>query len=76
MKKLVLVLGIVSMLVSCSNEEAQKVEAQKQIDSINLCLDYKLKLIDLGGYGSIEHKSYIADSLGLSVEEKEAFIKK
>ena len=76
MKKLILVLGIVSMLVSCSNEEAQKVEAQRQIDSIKLCLDYKLKLNSLGGYGSMEHKSYIADSLGLDSAEKEAFIKK
>lgn len=84
MKKLVLVLGIASMLVSCSNEEAKKVEAQRQIDSINRVLKHKLELSEYSSmygarydYDSIKiYKAYQADSLGLSAEDKEAFINK
>jgi hypothetical protein len=84
MKKLVLVLGIASMLVSCSNEEAQKIEAQRQIDSINRVLKHKLELSEYSSmvgarydYDSTKiYKAYQADSLGLSAEDKEVFINK
>jgi hypothetical protein len=76
MKKIVLVLGIASMLFSCSNEKAEQVESQRQIDSINRALDYELKLIKLGGYRSKLHKAYLADSLGLNSVDKINYINK
>lgn len=77
MKKIVLVLGITSMLVSCSNEKTEQVgsESQRQIDQLR-ALDYEMKLIGLGGYGSKYHKAYLADSLGLDSVDKINYINK
>lgn len=84
MKKLVLVLGIASMLFSCSNEKAEQVESQRQIDSINRALDHELELIEYSRMNGSKYnddsvkvyRAYQADSLGLDSTEKEAFINK
>lgn len=81
MKKLVLVLGIASMLFSCSNKETEQEQAQQQIDSINRALDRKLFIINnysakYDGDSVKMYRAYYADSIGMSTEQKENYINK
>ncbi len=84
MKKIVLVLGITSMLVSCSNEKTEQVESQRQIDSINRALDHKLELIEYSRMNGSKYnddsvkvyRAYQSDSLGLDSVDKINYINK